>query len=85
MLKKYNGPNKDIVSGLATNVRGRLGSTYCLSESGTAGPGASGSNRERTPYACAYLRLLQMAASGGADRYDAGILLLLRSRVKPVL
>ncbi|KAI4123506.1 MAG: hypothetical protein LQ338_005230 [Usnochroma carphineum] len=47
--KNYNGPNKDIVSGLARNVRERLGSTYCLSESGTAGPGASGSSRARTP------------------------------------
>lgn len=47
--KSYNGPNKDVVSGLAKNVREKLGSTYCLSESGTAGPGASGSNRERRP------------------------------------
>ncbi|KAI4188262.1 MAG: hypothetical protein L6R41_002260 [Letrouitia leprolyta] len=47
--KNYNGPNKDVVSGLARSVREKLGSTYCLCESGTAGPGASGSSRERTP------------------------------------
>ncbi|KAL8934155.1 MAG: hypothetical protein Q9211_005381 [Gyalolechia sp. 1 TL-2023] len=48
-MKNYKGPNKDVVSGLAKNVRERLGSTYCLCESGTAGPEASGSSRERTP------------------------------------
>ncbi|KAL8652180.1 MAG: hypothetical protein Q9210_002836 [Variospora velana] len=47
--KNYNGPNKEVVSALAQNVREKLGSTYCLSESGTAGPGASGSNKERRP------------------------------------
>lgn len=47
--KNYHGPNKDVVSGLAKNVREKLGSTYCLCESGIAGPGASGSSRERTP------------------------------------
>lgn len=50
MKKNYNGPNKDVVSGLARNVREKLGSTYCICESGTAGPGASGGNKERTPY-----------------------------------
>ncbi|KAL8768592.1 MAG: hypothetical protein Q9203_005709 [Teloschistes exilis] len=45
----YSGPNKEVVSGLARHVRQSLGSTYCLSESGTAGPGASGKSRERTP------------------------------------
>ncbi|KAL8832426.1 MAG: hypothetical protein Q9170_004884 [Blastenia crenularia] len=47
--KNYKGPNKEVVSGLARNVREKLGSTYCLCESGTAGPGASGGSRERTP------------------------------------
>ncbi|KAL8724432.1 MAG: hypothetical protein Q9166_007954 [cf. Caloplaca sp. 2 TL-2023] len=47
--KGYNGPTKDVVVGLAKNVRERLGSTYCLSESGTAGPGASGMSRNRMP------------------------------------
>ncbi|KAL8706582.1 MAG: hypothetical protein Q9201_000395 [Fulgogasparrea decipioides] len=47
--KNYNGPNRDVVSGLARHVRERLSSTYCLSESGTAGPGPSGVSRERTP------------------------------------
>ncbi|KAI4170898.1 MAG: hypothetical protein LQ343_004662 [Gyalolechia ehrenbergii] len=48
-MKNYKGPNKDVVIGLAKNVREKLRSTYCLCESGTAGPGASGASRERTP------------------------------------
>ncbi|RDW87716.1 putative competence protein CinA [Coleophoma crateriformis] len=36
--KDYRGPTTDIVAGLATNTRTKLGSTYCVSESGTAGP-----------------------------------------------
>ncbi|KAL8859785.1 MAG: hypothetical protein Q9215_006001 [Flavoplaca cf. flavocitrina] len=47
--KNYNGPNADVVSVLAKNVRERLGSTYCLCESGTAGPGASGAMPNRKP------------------------------------
>ncbi|KAL8683420.1 MAG: hypothetical protein Q9224_006683 [Gallowayella concinna] len=47
--KNYDGPTKEVVSGLAKNVRERLGSTYCLAESGTAGPGASGKSPNRTP------------------------------------
>ncbi|TVY80378.1 putative competence-damage inducible protein [Lachnellula suecica] len=39
-LKGYNGPNPAIVSGMASHVRGTLKATYCISESGTAGPGA---------------------------------------------
>ena len=48
--KNYNGPNAEVVSGLAKNVRGKLGSTYCLCESGTAGPGGSGVTPNRKPY-----------------------------------
>ncbi|KAL8837114.1 MAG: hypothetical protein Q9176_005856 [Flavoplaca citrina] len=47
--KNYNGPNAEVVSGLAKNVRQRLGSTYCLCESGTAGPGGSGTTPNRKP------------------------------------
>ncbi|KAL8643433.1 MAG: hypothetical protein Q9226_008379 [Calogaya cf. arnoldii] len=47
--KNYNGPNAEVVSGLATNVRQKLGSTYCLCESGTAGPGGSGVTPNRKP------------------------------------
>jgi len=37
-LKDYKGPTAEIVAGLATHVRNQLGSTFTLSESGTAGP-----------------------------------------------
>ncbi|KAI4236396.1 MAG: hypothetical protein LQ349_002571 [Xanthoria aureola] len=47
--KNYNGPNAEVVSGLAKNVREKLGSTYCLCESGTAGPGGSGATPNRKP------------------------------------
>ncbi|KAK7745179.1 hypothetical protein SLS62_009892 [Diatrype stigma] len=47
-LKSYSGPTPEIVAGLASNVRGKLGSTYTVSESGTAGP-TGGSTRNRTP------------------------------------
>ncbi|KAI9648352.1 hypothetical protein NHQ30_002985 [Ciborinia camelliae] len=39
----------DLVAGIAENVRGKLGSTYCICESGTAGPGASGEGWNRQP------------------------------------
>jgi len=49
-LKGYAGPTPDIVAGLATNVRSKLGSTYTICESGTAGPVQSpppkGENRQ---------------------------------------
>ncbi|KAI4211041.1 MAG: hypothetical protein LQ351_006161 [Letrouitia transgressa] len=47
--RNYDGPSERVVKGLAENIRGKLGSTYCLSESGTAGPGASGEGRRRQP------------------------------------
>ena len=46
--KDYKGPTPEIVSFLAENVRGKLKSTYTVSESGTAGP-TGGSTRNRTP------------------------------------
>ncbi|KAL8804213.1 MAG: hypothetical protein Q9223_005853 [Gallowayella weberi] len=60
-VKNYDGPTKDVVSGLAKNVRERLGSTYCLAESGTAGPAASGKSLNRTPDFVA----LAVATEGG--------------------
>ncbi|KAI4260180.1 MAG: hypothetical protein L6R42_004190 [Xanthoria sp. 1 TBL-2021] len=47
--KNYSGPNAEVVSGLAKNVKEKLGSTYCLCESGTAGPGGSGATPNRKP------------------------------------
>ncbi|KAL9073877.1 MAG: hypothetical protein Q9161_002709 [Pseudevernia consocians] len=47
-LKSYKGPTEDVVKGLAENVRRTLGATYCVCESGTAGP-TGGNTRNRTP------------------------------------
>ncbi|KAJ1325187.1 CinA family protein [Microdochium nivale] len=47
-IDAYRGPNPDVVSGLAENVRARLDSTYAICESGTAGP-TGGSTPNRTP------------------------------------
>jgi PncC family amidohydrolase len=47
-IANYKGPTTDIVSGLAKHVRKDLGSTYTLSESGTAGP-TGGSTENRKP------------------------------------
>ncbi|KAI1253871.1 hypothetical protein MGN70_004266 [Eutypa lata] len=46
--ENYRGPTPEIVAKLASNVRGTLGSTYTVSESGTAGP-TGGTTRNRTP------------------------------------
>ncbi|KAB8304412.1 hypothetical protein EYC80_003815 [Monilinia laxa] len=48
-IAAYNGPTPDLVAGIAENVREKLGSTYCICESGTAGPGASGKGANRQP------------------------------------
>jgi len=47
-IKSYSGPTPAIVSGLAEHTRKTLGSTYTISESGTAGP-TGGTTRNRTP------------------------------------
>lgn len=47
-IANYKGPTTDIVSGLAKHVRKDLGSTYTLSESGTAGP-TGGQTENRRP------------------------------------
>ncbi|KAF9696451.1 hypothetical protein EKO04_005448 [Ascochyta lentis] len=46
--QNYKGPTPDIVTKLADNTRKTLGSTYTVSESGTAGP-TGGNTRNRTP------------------------------------
>jgi len=51
-VKGYKGPTEKIVAGLAENVREKLGSTYTISESGTAGP-TGGTTPNRTPGYCA--------------------------------
>ncbi|KAF1848268.1 competence/damage-inducible protein-like protein cinA [Cucurbitaria berberidis CBS 394.84] len=47
-IKDYKGPTPEIVTGLAEHTRKTLGSTYTVSESGTAGP-TGGQTRNRTP------------------------------------
>ncbi|PIG82886.1 MOSC domain protein [Aspergillus arachidicola] len=47
-LENYNGPTPAIVAQMADHVRHTLGSTYTVSESGTAGP-TGGTARNRTP------------------------------------
>jgi len=59
-IKGYKGPTTDIVSGLASNVRSKLGSTYTISESGTAGP-TGGQTPNRTP---GYVALAVATESG---------------------
>jgi nicotinamide mononucleotide (NMN) deamidase PncC len=47
-VKAYKGPTPSVVAGLAEHTREKLGSTYQVCESGTAGP-TGGSTRNRTP------------------------------------
>ncbi|KFY90832.1 hypothetical protein V500_04933, partial [Pseudogymnoascus sp. VKM F-4518 (FW-2643)] len=46
--KSYTGPTLGVVTKLAENVRPKLESTYCICESGTAGP-TGGTTKNRTP------------------------------------
>ncbi|KAH8597665.1 hypothetical protein B0O99DRAFT_617910 [Bisporella sp. PMI_857] len=63
-IKAYKGPTAEIVAGLARSVRGKLGSTYTVSESGTAGP-TGGSTPNRTP---GYVAVAVATASGTYTR-----------------
>jgi nicotinamide mononucleotide (NMN) deamidase PncC len=63
-LKSYSGPTPDIVLGLAEHTRRTLGSTYCVSESGTAGP-TGGKARNRTP---GYVALAVVSEKGASTR-----------------
>ena len=47
-IEKYKGPTTEIVANMADHTRQTLGSTYAISESGTAGP-TGGTTRNRTP------------------------------------
>ncbi|KAL2811759.1 hypothetical protein BJX63DRAFT_433109 [Aspergillus granulosus] len=47
-IENYSGPTTEIVAGMAEHTRRTLGSTYAVSESGTAGP-TGGTTRNRTP------------------------------------
>ena len=53
-IDAYRGPTPAVVSGLAENLRVKLGSTYCIGESCTAGPtGGNTPNRKPGYYALA--------------------------------
>ncbi|KAJ5772541.1 competence/damage-inducible protein CinA [Penicillium odoratum] len=60
----YTGPTTEIVAGLADHSRLTLGSTYAISESGTAGP-TGGTTKNRTP---GYVALAVSSAQGKFTR-----------------
>ncbi|KAJ4303371.1 hypothetical protein N0V90_002264 [Kalmusia sp. IMI 367209] len=62
-VENYAGPTPEIVKGLAEHTRTTLGSTYTVSESGTAGPtgGTKGTTRYRDP---GYVALAVASARG---------------------
>ncbi|KAF2495313.1 competence/damage-inducible protein-like protein cinA [Lophium mytilinum] len=64
ILKTYAGPTPAVVAGLAEHVNKTLGSTYTVSESGTAGP-TGGTTRNRTP---GYVALAVTSAAGTVTR-----------------
>ncbi|KAF2659479.1 competence/damage-inducible protein-like protein cinA [Lophiostoma macrostomum CBS 122681] len=63
-IKSYSGPTPEIVAGLAEHTRSKLGSTYTISESGTAGP-TGGTTRNRTP---GYVALAVSSEKGTVTR-----------------
>ncbi|KAF2244739.1 competence/damage-inducible protein-like protein cinA [Trematosphaeria pertusa] len=63
-LKTYTGPTPEIVAGLAEHTRKTLGSTYTVSESGTAGP-TGGTTKNRTP---GYVALAVASEKGTVTR-----------------
>lgn len=63
-MKDYKGPTPEIVAGLAEHTRKTLGSTYTVSESGTAGP-TGGTTRNRTP---GYVALAVNSEKGSVTR-----------------
>lgn len=59
-LEAYQGPNPALVERLAAHVRGTLGSTYTVGESGTAGPTASRAGDNGQPYVFVWGSLLDV-------------------------
>ncbi|KAJ4516796.1 hypothetical protein HRR78_007029 [Exophiala dermatitidis] len=57
-IDAYDGPTPKLVEGLARHVRKTLKATYCVGESGTAGPTPSGQSPNRQPPAVAYRTLV---------------------------
>ncbi|CAI7602544.1 unnamed protein product [Penicillium bialowiezense] len=63
-LENYKGPTTEIVANMADHTRRTLGSSYAISESGTAGP-TGGTTRNRTP---GYLAVAVSSAQGQVTR-----------------
>ncbi|KAI9704590.1 MAG: hypothetical protein M1820_005503 [Bogoriella megaspora] len=63
-ISSYSGPSPSIVAGLASHTKNNLGSTYCVAESGTAGP-TGGQTRNRKP---GYVALAVAGPEGVATR-----------------
>ncbi|EXJ86339.1 hypothetical protein A1O3_03290 [Capronia epimyces CBS 606.96] len=70
-IDEYDGPTPQLVAGLAGHVRDSLKSTYCVGESGTAGPTASGKTPNRQP---GYVALAVVGDKGVLSRdLDTGL------------
>ncbi|KIX94316.1 uncharacterized protein Z520_10026 [Fonsecaea multimorphosa CBS 102226] len=70
-IDNYDGPTPELVEGLAKNVREKLQGTYCVGESGTAGPTASGKTPNRQP---GYVALAVVGGKGSANKdLDTGL------------
>ncbi|KAJ5864922.1 uncharacterized protein N7529_006838 [Penicillium soppii] len=63
-IKDYKGPTTEIVANMAEHTRLTLGSTYAVSESGTAGP-TGGTTRNRIP---GYVAMAVSTAQGQVKR-----------------
>ncbi|KAJ5110688.1 competence/damage-inducible protein CinA [Penicillium argentinense] len=63
-MRNYSGPTAEIVANMADHTRRTLGSTYAVSESGTAGP-TGGTTRNRTP---GYVAVAVSSAKGQVTR-----------------
>jgi len=64
-IDNYDGPTPQLVAGLAAHVRKTLKSTYCVGESGTAGPTASGKAPNRQP---GYVALAVVGEKGASSK-----------------
>jgi len=70
-IDNYDGPTPKLVEGLASNVREKLQATYCVGESGTAGPTASGKSANRQP---GYVALAVVSEKGSSSKdLDTGL------------
>ncbi|KAL2394487.1 hypothetical protein ABEF93_000101 [Exophiala dermatitidis] len=70
-IDAYDGPTPKLVEGLARHVRKTLKATYCVGESGTAGPTPSGESPNRQP---GYVALAVVGENGALSKdLDTGL------------